>query len=79
MFLQTACVSCPTMQAVVQNELILCSRLNIVSRLQLPIAHVIIFHSHEGGIFINFGEAVSALKSCIILLILLLPWDEVCF
>ncbi|MNV98622.1 hypothetical protein D3C71_1939000 [compost metagenome] len=55
---QAASVCWTLMQTVANNELIFCSDLHIVARLELAVTHVIFFHPHEGRIRIGLTETV---------------------
>ena len=57
---QASTIPCCLVYAVSGDELVFRSDLHIVSRLELPVSHVIIFHTHEGGIFVGLGKTVEA-------------------
>ena len=59
------------MQAVSKNELVFRPDLYVVARLQLTIAHVIFFHSHEGSVMICLAKAVSIPEDLLLGLVLL--------
>ena len=46
------------------DKIAACCHIDIVSRLELPVSHVVLFHVHKGCIRIRFTIIVSALKAC---------------
>ena len=38
------------------------SDLNIVSRLELTVSHIVFLHVHKGGIYVCLGKTVSAVE-----------------
>src|SRR5690606_5606187 len=58
-------------QSIVNNKLVFRADLYIITRLELPVFHMIFFHAHESRIRIGLAIAVSAAKDFFLLFILL--------
>lgn len=40
------------------DKIAACCHIDIVSRLELPVSHVVLFHVHKGCVMVRFAEAI---------------------
>jgi hypothetical protein len=57
-------------KALPDNKLVLRSNLYVIAGFELPIFHMIFFHSHKGRIRVCLAKAVPIPKLCLLLFVL---------
>lgn len=58
------------MKAVADNELVFRPDLYVIAWFELPVFHMIFFHSHKGRICVGLAEAVPIPERYLLLLVL---------
>ena len=53
------------------DKIAACCHIDIVSRLELPVSHVVLFHVHKGCIMVRFAEAIPISADVNIICVLL--------
>src|SRR5690606_28129437 len=74
---ETAGVGRTLGDGVINDELVFSCHLYVVTRFQLTVLHMILFHSHEGGIVIGFRKTIALAENFMMLFVLFHTGDKV--